>query len=82
MNRLANLSVLSIGLTLGVVQAAPQFSNVAWTQDADTRQVTCTYTLTGDAALVTAEVLVAGEPIADLVPPCVAARLEKRKGRP
>ena len=26
--------------------------------------------------------LVAGEPIADLVPPCVAARLEKRKGRP
>ncbi len=63
MNRLANLSVLSIGLTLGVVQAAPQFSNVAWTQDADTRQVTCTYTLTGDAALVTAEVLVAGEPI-------------------
>lgn len=63
MNRLANLSVLSIGLTLGVAQAAPQLSDVAWTQDADTRQVTCTYTLTGDAALVTAEVLVAGEPI-------------------
>ena len=63
MNRILNLSVLSIGLTLGVAQAASSLTDVTWTQDADTRQVTCTYTLTGDAALVTADVLVAGEPI-------------------
>ena len=63
MNRILFLSVISLGLSLTAAQAASSLSDVAWTQDADTRQVTCTYTLTGDAALVTADVLVAGEPI-------------------
>ena len=38
-------------------------SDVVWSQEDDTRQVTCTYTLSGDSAVVNADVLVDGEPI-------------------
>ena len=44
MNRLAFLSVLSACLTLDA-WAAVQVSDVVWRQEADTRQVVCTYAL-------------------------------------
>ena len=61
MNRLAFLSVLSACLTLDA-WAAVQVSNVVWRQEADTRQVVCTYAL-DTAAIVMAEVRVGGVPL-------------------
>ena len=61
MNRLAFLSVLSACLTLDA-WAAVQVSDVVWRQEADTRQVVCTYAL-DTAAIVMAEVRVGGVPL-------------------